>query len=459
MEITYDYDGTKPSPMPPHPDLLAALQVAPGLVDPPAISKMSFGRASLSARTGTVRGLNDGTIFPDAHFQPTVPPKHMRRAALTRAPLRGAVRVAIALVDFPDKRISPNAVQRFRDLFFSTGKISTGSATEYFSEVSANKISLTGEVVGPFRMPQTLYEYANQQHGTSATAPNARTLAADALKAARSSIDFAPYDNDKNGYVDAFIVVHAGRGAEVTGSRNDIWSLKWVLPNVVSVNGVNVYGFLTIPEDAYVGVCAHELGHLLFGWPDLYDIDNSSEGIGNWCLMAGGSWGGSPPGVRPCHPSAWCKASQGWVQVHAPNRNGSITVDAVSRSFEIYRLWTGGNTASKEYFLLENRARIGFDSSLPGFGLTIWHIDESKPDNSDETHYQIALEQADGLNQLATSTAGRGDAGDPYPGTTNNRSFTNTSTPNSQSYAGRVTGVSITNISDVAASMTMDITV
>ena len=39
-------------------------------------------------------------------------------------------------------------------------------------------------------------------------------------------------------------------------------------------------------------MCAHELGHLLFGFPDLYDPDGTSEGIGDWCLMSGGSWNG-----------------------------------------------------------------------------------------------------------------------------------------------------------------------
>src|SRR5690606_39615492 len=38
-----------------------------------------------------------------------------------------------------------------------------------------------------------------------------------------------------------------------------------------------------------IGVFAHEFGHI-FGIPDLYDTDNSSEGLGNWCLMAGGSY-------------------------------------------------------------------------------------------------------------------------------------------------------------------------
>lgn len=281
----------------------------------------------------------------------------------------GTDRVAVVLVDFPDQRMSRSAAQRFKKLFFSYGTIPTGSVTEYFSEVSNKNISLNGEVVGPFGMPQTLREYANRNNGTSSMPPNARTLAADALDAAKSKMDFKPYDNDGNGYVDAFIVVHAGRGAEVTGNRNDIWSLKWVLPSVVSANGVNIYGFLTIPEDAYIGVCAHELGHLLFGWPDLYDIDQSSQGIGNWCLMAGGSWGGSPPGVQPCHPSAWCKVLQQWVKVHTPSTAQSITLRDVATSHEVYRLWTGGSTTSKEYFLLENRAFTGFDRSLPGFGL------------------------------------------------------------------------------------------
>ena len=83
---------------------------------------------------------------------------------------------------------------------------------------------------------------------------------------------------------------------------------------------VKVFGFLTIPEDAKIGVSAHEIGHLckiqspstvclsadpsaiVFGWPDLYDTDGTSKGIGNWCLMSFGTWGGG--GNRPVHPSA-----------------------------------------------------------------------------------------------------------------------------------------------------------
>lgn len=259
------------------------------------------------------------------------------------------------------------AEQRFRDLFFSTGKIATGSVTEYYTDVSGGKISLTGEVSGPHRMPLKLAEYAHGENGFSNNPPNLRNLAADALAAVKD-INFAPYDNDGNGYVDAFVVVHAGIGGEVTGNVNDIWSAKWVLPNVVTVNGVKVYGFLTIPEDAYIGVSAHELGHLLFGWPDLYDTDDSSQGIGNWCLMSGGSWGGSPAGTKPCHPSAWCKTNQGWVDVTIENQNRKINLGDVKLTKDVRRLWTHGD-ATNEYYLIENRQKTGFDQSLPGPGL------------------------------------------------------------------------------------------
>jgi immune inhibitor A len=299
----------------------------------------------------------------------------------------------VILVDFSDELMNASAVQRFRDLFFSTGStIRTGSVTEYYQDVSGGEISMTGEVIGPYRMPRTIAQYANGQSGMGNTFPNTRTLGADALAAARGNINFRPYDNDGNGYVDAFVVVHAGIGAEFNRDPNSIWSVKWVLPNQESVDGVNVFAFLTIPEDAEVGVCAHELGHLVFGWPDLYDIDNptigiigvESEGIGNWCLMAGGSWGhlpGDAPGTTPCHPSAWCKASQGWITLRNQTTNTSISLpDVKTQQHEVYRLWTNGDTTSQEYFLIENRQKTGFDGSLPGGGLL------------SESNYSLSLE-------------------------------------------------------------------
>jgi len=86
------------------------------------------------------------------------------------------------------------------------------------------------------------------------------------------------------------MIVHAGRGAEYTGSLNDMWSHKWsIIPR--ACDGVSVSDYTVMPEywsspgDMTIGVFCHELGHA-FGLVDLYDTDNSSYGTGYWSLMS-----------------------------------------------------------------------------------------------------------------------------------------------------------------------------
>src|SRR3954469_24940052 len=402
-------------------------------------------------------GFNDGLIRPPSSFPPGTPLRSIRAAAAERSPLRGQLRVIVVLVDFTDRQFEQPA-SRFEDLFFSTGQIPTGSVTEYYQDVTGGLVSVTGQVVGPFTMPQTLAWYANGNFGIGKPSGDARAniLAQDAAKAADASVDFGPYDNDGNGYVDAFIVVHAGGGGEETGDPGDIWSHKWVLPEEYTADGgVKVYAYLTIPENAKLGVSAHELGHLLFGFPDLYDIDYSSEGIGNWCLMAGGSWNGG--GDTPAHPSAWCKAQQGWVDVDNVTADATLTLPDVKTSRTVYRLWTDG-ADGQEYFLLENRQQAGFDAGLPGPGLLVWHVDESRQTNEDENHYLVALMQADGSRDLELDV-NRGDGGDPYPGWSDNHAFTASSTPASTGYSGQDSLVAVTEISDSGDTMTATVSV
>lgn len=395
-------------------------------------------------------GFDDGVILPPDQFPPGTSMLEMKAAAADRAPLRGAVRVIVVLVQFSDHAMT-QTLAHFQDLFFSTGVLPNGSVNEYYAEVTGGLVNIVGEVVGPFTLPQTLAWYANGNFGIGQPSgtPRANIMARDAAVAANPTVNFSTYDNDGNGFVDAFIVVHAGSGGEQTGNPGDIWSHKWVLPSAYSADGKQIYAYLTIPDDARIGVCAHELGHLLFGFPDLYDTDYTSEGVGNWCLMGGGSWNGG--GNIPAHPSAWCKANQGWASVTNVTASGTLSLPDVKASHNVHRLWKDG-AGGNEYFLIENRQKTGYDAQLPGDGLLIWHIDEAQPGNTDENHYKVGLMQADGQRDLELDH-NRGDAGDPYPGSTGNTSFTPTSTPNSNSYAGQNTCVSVTRISASGPTM------
>lgn len=422
------------------------------------LRKRSTGLGAIlgSARDPRTLGFNDGMILPPENFPFGTREAVLRNSGLDRAPLRGAVRVIVVLVDTSDKAMTTPA-SHFQDLFFSEGVVATGSVREYYREVTGGLVDIVGEVVGPYRLPHTMAWYANGNFGIGKPSgtTRARDMAADALALADPNVNFGPYDNDGNGFVDAFIVIHSGSGGEQTGNPGDIWSHKWVLANPVTTDTTKVYAYLTIPEDAKLGVSAHELGHLLFGFPDLYDTDYTSEGVGNWCLMGGGSWNGG--GDTPAHPSAWCKANQGWASVNNITANGAISIPDVKTSRQVHRLWKDG-AAGQEYFLLENRQRTGFDAELPGDGLLLWHIDDAQSGNTDESHYKVGLVQADGARDLEENH-NRGDAGDPFPGSANVTTVSGTTTPNTNSYTGQSTLVSVTAISPSAATMTATVTV
>ena len=51
-------------------------------------------------------------------------------------------------------------------------------------------------------------------------------------------------------------------------------------------------------------------GHMICDWPDLYDYGYDSEGVGNYDLMAGGSYNGSQK--NPAVPNPYLLAKKGW---------------------------------------------------------------------------------------------------------------------------------------------------
>lgn len=381
--------------------------------------------------------------------------------------LRDTERQAIViLVDFDDNEADQGTypATHYEEMLFSEGTYPTGSMRDWYLENSYGTFTATGAVTIWLRMPELYSYYVDGQAGFGSYPNNAQKLAEDAVAAADPLVDFSLFDNDgpdgipnsgdDDGFVDALFVVHAGPGREATGSDDDIHSHAWSMSSPQDVDGVQAFRYSMEPEDGKIGVFGHEFGHVL-GLPDLYDTDYSSSGIGSWGMMSFGSWGGG--GDTPTHFTGWSKASLGFLDpiVLEGNENG-VEFPQVEDNSVAYILWTNG-LVEHEYFVVENRQRTGFDVSLPGDGLLIYHIDESVGGNQNENHPLVAVEQADGNNDLQNGNGS--DDGDPYPGSSQNFEFSGATNPNSNDYDGNPTQVGVYVQTQSQSTMIADLVV
>jgi M6 family metalloprotease-like protein len=448
-----------PALMPPHPNLLQQLRTQG--YDSATVVNLSDLKA-LSARQKAL-GVD--------------------RQTQISAPMIGSRPALVLLVDFQDRVHDPNksTPSKYTDLLFSAGTYagvepSIGSMRDYFRAVSFGNFDLspTGGDTAWRKVSHNHNYYANadgatgtaDDYGFGSYPQNAQGLAVEAVNLANPYVNFASFAVD--GVVQGLFIIHAGRGGETGAGVDCIWSHSWELgSNAQTVDGVQVNKYTMEPEynwlpgDSTIGVFCHEYGHAL-GLPNLYDNDGTSAGLGNWSLMAGGSWNGCN-GSAPAWPDAWSRTYLGWTTVITPTANiTEVTIPAAEVEPTVYKLMSS-SMGTTEYFLVENRQQLAgsADYCLPSSGLLIYHIDESQtsddsewyPGHTSYGHYLVALEQADGLWEMEKNSSS-GDPGDPWPGNMNNRTFNETTTPNSKSYADAQTEISVESISDSGLSMT-----
>jgi immune inhibitor A len=402
-------------------------------------------------------GFNDGVFYPpaDVPFSAAPANRPLRAARMARAVGQKRRLHALALmVDFSDNKGARPAAEFQRMLFDPSNPDSMASI---YRELSYGQLEVTGEVIGYVRAPRPYTFYTDGESGTGTNYPrNTPGLLHDALVEYCKTDNLKRFDTDGDGYVDGIFLIHAGGGAEAEADpkkRNDmIWSHKWTLPAAFVNQGVKVYAYSTEPEDGRVGVFAHEFGHVL-GLPDLYDTSYRSEGVGDWCLMGGGSWGGK--GNKPTRMSCWCLSKLGWIKPVAA-KSAKYTLDTLEKGAKnCLWVWKGGKSGP-EYFMLENRQQKGRDAALPGSGLAVWHIDETRSDNTNPLAYKVGLVQADGKRDLELAKNG-GDKNDLFPGGLGKKSFNDKTTPSSRAHDGSSTGVSLSGISVANGKVTVTV--
>ncbi|HXQ27947.1 MAG TPA: M6 family metalloprotease domain-containing protein [Gemmatimonadales bacterium] len=291
-------------------------------------------------------------------------------------------------------------------------------------------------------------------------------------------IDTVAGSGDTGGYVDMAIFVHPNIDG-ACGGNNNVWSHRYYLMNQ-SLTAESAYvtktpwaghpgQFIKVRDYTIqsgvggssacngsqimpIGTAAHESGHGL-DLPDLYDIEYASSGIGEWGLMGSGNY--SQP-FSPSRMEGWSLAELGWVTVVQLTQSGDYSLGPAPTSDTTFLIEVQGSNPRGEYYLLDNREAVLADTALIarhcavsgnppncGGGLLVWHVDSAQIANNgfhvtNLVNYGpvhgVELEQADGYNNLdanpntapygiGSGETNRGDAGDPFPGTSDNTTF------------------------------------
>jgi M6 family metalloprotease-like protein len=340
----------------------------------------------------------------------------------------GLYKTLCAFVQFPEKAMI-KSMSDFENLMNQIGYTGngTGSVRDFFRESSYGQFDLMITLCGVYTAPNSESYYAGPPGDGTLRCPELARWAAQKV-AAESGINFSDYDSDNNGVVDGFHFIFAGVGQEGGGCNTCIWSHKWSFSPAVTKNGKSISVYSCSPElysgttMTTIGVICHEMTHA-FGAPDFYDTNYGTggqyDGTGNWDIMAGGSWNGSPGGNRPPHHNMYTKSQFGWVTPTILSTPKTITnIPNSAENPVAYRINT--NTAN-EYYLLENRQRIKFDTNVPGDGLIIYHVHSNVGSSGiNDTHPQKMYPVCAGSN-VAIPTSGASNygtinsAGCPFP--------------------------------------------
>jgi M6 family metalloprotease-like protein len=351
------------------------------------------------------------------------------------------------LIDFSDATatISRDEVDDFCNHPGYTGFGNNGSVFDYYLTNSVGKCRYRNIVTPYYRAQHPKTYYTDE---TIADGKRARELIVEALAHFKANgLDFSALTADNSGKVYATNVFYAG--PVVNSWAKGLWPHSWYLASPVTLQpgkAANDYQVTALGSELDLGTFCHENGHMLCDYPDLYDYGYESSGVGVWCLMCAGNFNEK----NPTQISAYLKRASGWANsVTVVQHDAKITLAPGTNDFAILA------KDEAEYFLIENRSRIGHDAELPGSGLAIWHVDEMG-DNSNQQmtaaqHYELALEQADGQFELERKQNERGDTTDLFaPGPD---VFTPTTTPDSAWWDGTASNLTVDQIAASVAGI------
>ncbi len=322
------------------------------------------------------------------------------------APNARQVPLLYVLLDFPDMAIRDTAHQHFQRIYHEPD-----NARHYFLENFYGQVELVpaaefsgtpndGIVAVSLDMPHP--------NTVELRDPLLAEVTERVLADLSERVELAPFDTNGDrrlsGQELAVVLVYAGGGIgsdersdwkviRAQASADDYSFGEFTLEAVAHVNETSWFETVGYVPSAQRAILVHELGHVIWGLADLYDEDGSSDPVQTWDAMSRSVVWETEDRVVPPHMSGFSKIAAGLSQatelVHeesalrivplAYGRGGSVPEG------QLYQVWLD-RYRLREYVLIENRQRVGFDRVLAGEGILVTRVQGLASNSDDDEH-------------------------------------------------------------------------
>lgn len=352
--------------------------------------------------------------------------------------------IAVLLVAFADAPKPTNALrpngflrQDIDSMYFARGTGWTGttqhfngdsvygSMAQFYSEMTLGHVYIRGKVLNPVdgngayvwvTMPNNASTYGISQSSTSLFFRKADTLG---------------YWDGDDGHYESFALLQSGLTFPANPGLETIVAMEMDGRTIVG-EWFQAFTFTTSFGPTHIGTHAHEFGHALFGWWDMYDATLQRPEPGHYDLMARGNQNGSTNFNYSCpaFTSPFNRIEAGWI---TPNifyaTTTGITIPYSYNSpiywqnkvnpYGIYQRVVGDtlvnpnySTDTSEYIIVEENLRQGFNKYTP-----------NSPDNFASQSGQLLIWRSY-INSEGTSLIARTDSLGFYPRTGTRATYT-----------------------------------
>ncbi len=387
------------------------------------------------------------------------------------------------LIQFPDhpEEVPQSVVDSFCNQVGYNQYETNGSVRDFFSRASLGALNYTNHV--------TAYYTANHNfawYDTIGAPDRSDSLTLEALTWLKNNqgFDFSTLSSHKlndtlsygnNIYIDSTLVITALNfmyaGTPQSGWAQGLWPHSGYLPELFTANGLSTYKYqicnLTSvskpgdPPGPDLGIFAHEDGHMLCGFPDLYPASSANGyGVGRYCTMCYGcreldtpstpldAGAHNPPSYNP-----FFRYKCGWLNPTDITYSNDTSITLTCNDLSSVCLYRDALDKTQMYFIEARRCEGGF-RSYKDSGLIIWRVN-TNGDNYNTSTYLLSVEQADNRSDIESGT-NCGDSTDFFR-QINGKAFSDLTSPAATWVNASYSGLDIRNVSAVGSSITFDL--